>query len=51
MKNVATTWIDNKNTYDMVPQIQIVDSLKINYMFNKVITSIMEAMKNGMWNL
>ena len=44
-KNVATTWIDNKKTYDIVPQTWILECLKVYKISDKVINFITKAMK------
>ena len=44
-KNVAMAWLDNKKTYDIVPQNWIIDCLKMYKISDKVIKFIMESRK------
>ena len=39
-------WIDYKKVYDTVPQIWIVDSLKMSKISDKVVNFITQAMKD-----
>ena len=45
-KNLATVRIDNKEAYDVVPQIWIIDCLKMYKISSEVIMFFKETMKN-----
>ena len=44
-KNLAMAWIDNKKAYDMVPQSQIINCLKMYKISHEVINFIEKTMK------
>ena len=44
-KNIAMAWIDYKKAYDMVPQILIINCLKMYKISNEVINFIKKTMK------
>ena len=45
-KNLAMAWIDYKKAYDMVPQSQIIDCLKMYIISGEVIKFIKYTMEN-----